>query len=100
MYEQALELQTKSPLPDGCSAADYAAKAYSARQRALDFAKNIPKPAHQQRASTSPSKASKGSGGLDNVSELDRLMEQHEAQSQQINSMRHQLERQLKLASI
>ena len=77
-----------------------AAKAYSARQRALDFAKNIPKPAHQQRASTSPSKASKGSGGLDNVSELDRLMEQHEAQSQQINSMRHQLERQLKLASI
>ncbi|QDZ21320.1 calponin-homology (CH) domain-containing protein [Chloropicon primus] len=76
-------------------------KAYSARQRALDFAKNIPKPGSAPRASTSPSK--KGNGGregFDNISELDRLMEQHEASSQQINSMRHQLERQLKLASI
>ena len=29
-YDHALELQQKSPLPDGCSAADYAAKAYAA----------------------------------------------------------------------
>ena len=91
----------RSPKEDKSASTMDASKAYSARQRALDFAKNIPKPAALQRASTSPNKGERGgSTNYDNLSELDRLMVQHEADSQQINSMRHQLERQLKLASI
>ena len=79
----------------------HSSKAYSARQRALEFAKNIRKPAPLQRASTSPQKTSKNTADskFDELSELDRLMVQHEADSQQINLMRNQLERQLKLAS-
>ena len=91
----------RSPKEDKSASTMDASKAYSARQRALDFAKNIPKPAALQHALTSPNKGERGgSTKYDNLSELDRLMVQHEADSQQINSMRHQLERQLKLASI
>ena len=82
----------------GASTMD-ASKAYSARQRALEFAKNIPKPnTAQQRASTSPSKNQEED--TRNLSELDRLVMQHEIDSQQIDLMRNQLERQLKLASM
>ena len=75
-----------------------ASKAYSARQRALEFAKSIPKPAAQPRASTTTSKNQEED--TRNLSELDRLVMQHEIDSQQIDLMRNQLERQLKLASI
>ncbi len=83
----------------GASTMD-SSKAYSARQRALNFAKNIPKPAALQKGSspTSEKKAQK-EVDYDNLSELDKLMAKHEQDSQQVNLMRNQLER-MKLASI
>ena len=76
------------------------AQKFSARQRALEFAKNIPKPTisianDEVRYQTPKQDMEKGSG----LSELDRLVMQHEQDTQQIQSIRNQLERQLKVSN-